>query len=725
MGASPSQLLCRPDAWDYRSRVALARRIQRRAVVAGAVALAAAWSLGVTQAAAASDVLPHLVADPPTGAELDVDTGRLLLRFEGYVHNVGPGPLEIRGQRASTADQMIANQRIYQTDGSFRDVAMPGAQMVYADADGHHHWHLQDVAAYSLWNQARSQRVAPSMKVGFCLADHEHIDSGVGPASPVYSDDNGRAFCQKLNPGALSVFEGVSAGWRDLYEKALAFQWVDVTDVQPGVYWLREDVDPNRIVRDAGPAGGPAYAAVASTIPGYDAKPLALGSVAPRSATTIIVDASHYGPTGAPRFRVTRSPAHGTLSVKAGSLFAHRTITYRPKRGYRGPDRFTYIARDSASSYPHNPAGATVSLWVGPPVVSSARISPSTFRLGSLMPRLSRGPQVGTTIGFRLSAAARARLAFSQPKSGRQVGSLTIKGHAGTNTLRFQGQLSRRRSLKPGRYTLTITAFDRAGNKSRPRSLSFTVLGQGRAAAASVSGHRVERDPGRSVNEGPVGEATVAMAGAPGSLPAGAGVQLAASVTGDAPHVTWSVNGIVGGNAKIGRIDRTGFYTAPWRVPTRAEVTIGARSGSGALDQLTIRITQTPKRHAAPLPTLPAREAKLSRPTAIRIGGMLVVTVIPGRAGTVKLRASAAGHRLGMCQAKGPAGRLFTCRFRLRRPLHPRQLQIVAALTRARLVLATRTRRGLPTDPPTHRHPHVRLAMARTSLLCHTTWTPV
>jgi hypothetical protein len=445
--------------------------------MAGAVAFAAAWCVGATQAALASDVLPNLVADPPTGAELDVNMGHLLLRFDGYVHNAGPGPLEVRGQRASTGARMIAYQRIYQDDGSSRDVVMPGAQLIYVGNDGHHHWHLQNVTAYSLWNQGRTRRVAPAMKVGFCLADHEHVDAGLGPVSPFYTDDNGRAFCQKDQPGALSVFEGISAGWRDLYEKALVFQWVDVSDVQPGLYWLREDVDPNRIVREAGPARGPAYAAAASTIPGYDAKPLALGSVALRSATGIIVDADRYGPTGAPRFRVDKSPAHGTLNVKAGSLFTHRTITYRPKPGYRGPDRFTYIARDSASSYPHHPVEATVSLYVGPPVVSSARISPSTFRLGTPVPRLSQGPQVGTTISFRLSAAARATLAFSQPKSGRKVGSLTIKAHAGTNRLRFQGQLSRRRSLKPGRYTLTVTAFDRAGDKSRPGSLSFTVLG--------------------------------------------------------------------------------------------------------------------------------------------------------------------------------------------------------------------------------------------------------
>jgi hypothetical protein len=438
--------------------------------------LATSWSLGLAPAAAASDLLPNLVGDPPTGAELGVNMGHLLLRFDGYVHNIGPGPLEVRGQRARATDPMTAYQRIYRTDGGSQDVAMPGAQLIYVSNDGHRHWHLQKVAAYSLWNQARTRRVAPALKVGFCLADHQHVDAGVGPASPVYTDDNGRAFCQKDQPGALSVFEGISVGWRDLYESSLMFQWVDVSDVQPGVYWLREDVNPNRIVRESDPVNAPAYAAAATTIPGYDAKPLAVGSVASRSATAIIRDADHYGSTGAPQFRVNKPPRHGTLNVRAGSLSTRRTITYRPKRGYRGPDRFTYIARDSASSYPHHPAAATVSLYVGPPVVSSAGVSPATFRLGSLMPRLGRGPQDGATISFKLAAAARARLAFSQSGSGRRVGSLTIKAHGGTNRLRFNGRLSRRRSLKPGRYALTITALDPVGNRSCARTVGFTLL---------------------------------------------------------------------------------------------------------------------------------------------------------------------------------------------------------------------------------------------------------
>jgi hypothetical protein len=55
-------------------------------------------------------------------------------------------------------------------------------------------------------------------------------------------------------------------------------------------------------------------------------------------------------------------------------------------------------------------------------------------------------------------------------------GTLTVNAHAGTNKVRFQGRLSRTKKLKPGRYTLTITATDSAGNRSNAKTVSFTIV---------------------------------------------------------------------------------------------------------------------------------------------------------------------------------------------------------------------------------------------------------
>jgi len=56
-------------------------------------------------------------------------------------------------------------------------------------------------------------------------------------------------------------------------------------------------------------------------------------------------------------------------------------------------------------------------------------------------------------------------------------------------------------------------------------------------------------------------------------------MQLQSAVFGSSnPSVTWSVNGVVGGNATVGTISTGGLYTAPSAVPTPAQVTITATS---------------------------------------------------------------------------------------------------------------------------------------------------
>lgn len=88
-------------------------------------------------------------------------------------------------------------------------------------------------------------------------------------------------------------------------------------------------------------------------------------------------------------------------------------------------------------------------------------------------------------------------LAFTQRLSGRKVGSrcvspttqnrtlsvcartvargaLSIVGQAGVTDVRFRGRVSRSEQLKPGHYTLVITATS-GGLPSRPRSIRFTI----------------------------------------------------------------------------------------------------------------------------------------------------------------------------------------------------------------------------------------------------------
>jgi hypothetical protein len=132
---------------------------------------------------AVSDLLPDLVADPPTSprplevTRLGDGRDHLLLRFDGAIHNIGAGPLEIRGSKPVNGAMSVTGQRIYRTDSSFSDDNSRHPPIHFENSDGHRHWHLKGAARYSLWDEAGRAQAAPASKVGFCLLDSERIDS--------------------------------------------------------------------------------------------------------------------------------------------------------------------------------------------------------------------------------------------------------------------------------------------------------------------------------------------------------------------------------------------------------------------------------------------------------------------------------------------------------------------------------------------------------------------
>lgn len=138
------------------------------------------------------------------------------------------------------------------------------------------------------------------------------------------------------------------------------------------------------------------------------------------------------------------------------------------------------------------------------PVVSNARQSASKWREGGALAKASRHarkrrPPVGTTFSYTLNEAATVHFAFTQPARGRKVGkqcvapakryrhrhkctrtvtiaTLAFAGHTGKNAVRFQGRVSRSKRLRPGRYTVVITAKNTAGQVSAPKKLTFTIV---------------------------------------------------------------------------------------------------------------------------------------------------------------------------------------------------------------------------------------------------------
>ena len=186
-----------------------------------------------------------------------------------------------------------------------------------------------------------------------------------------------------------------------------------------------------------------------------------------------------------------------TATVAAGrctialTTVGGRTLT----AAYAGDDNFS---ASSSSGWPHtvsppsssggapptgNPTGGqppTANPASSPLAhISNASQTHPRFRVSAkrqLVQISRRRAPVGTTFKYTLDTAASVRFDFTKRGTGRvQRGSLTFAGHAGLNTVRFKGWLSRTKKLTPGKYTLTITAIT-LGVGETSQQLRFRIV---------------------------------------------------------------------------------------------------------------------------------------------------------------------------------------------------------------------------------------------------------
>jgi hypothetical protein len=162
-------------------------------------------------------------------------------------------------------------------------------------------------------------------------------------------------------------------------------------------------------------------------------------------------------------------------------------------------------------------AGATpevVLSWTTPrtprtsaPKLTAVSQSTRRWRAGTHLPQLNapasrhthQRPPIGTTFGLTLDQPASVTFTFSRLIAGRRAhgkcvpgrghvtrklrcsravpaGTLGVSAPAGSDTLMFQGPITRNRRLAPGRYQVTIAASNAAGLRSATETLSFTIL---------------------------------------------------------------------------------------------------------------------------------------------------------------------------------------------------------------------------------------------------------
>lgn len=163
--------------------------------------------------------------------------GRRLLRLSNAVANVGAGPIELHGGTSLADGTQEVFQRIYNDPAGFTD-RLAGTFVFHPE---HGHIHFEDFTNYNLRavteNNGVGDIIASGQKVSFCLLDVAKYDGSLpgAPNSEQYE--------------SCGQFQGISVGWADVYHSSLANQWIDITDVPDGTYWLESEVDPsNRIL---------------------------------------------------------------------------------------------------------------------------------------------------------------------------------------------------------------------------------------------------------------------------------------------------------------------------------------------------------------------------------------------------------------------------------------------------------------------------------------------
>ncbi len=133
---------------------------------------------------------------------------RRLLRFDTQTPNTGDGDLFLGNPEAAG-----------------------NPHFVWSDCHGH--YHFDSYAEYSLLDP-EGNSVAPGHKQAFCLMDLEPWSPGVGFGDAVYH----------------CGYQGISAGFSDVYDSYLDCQFIDVTDVPGGTYRLRIELNTQKFLAE-------------------------------------------------------------------------------------------------------------------------------------------------------------------------------------------------------------------------------------------------------------------------------------------------------------------------------------------------------------------------------------------------------------------------------------------------------------------------------------------
>ncbi len=202
-------------------------------------------------------------------------------------------------------------------------------------------------------------------------------------------------------------------------------------------------------------------------------------------------------------FQYGTSVAYGAATTKQAVSASTQAVTFSASAVALAPGttyHFRAVGENAGGTvYGADQTFTTAQAAPVAPTLTSVSQTHSRWREGSKLAKLSRRAALGTTFSFTLDQAASVSLSFTQPATGRRVkgkcvaqthrnrhkprcqrivtrGTLKVGAHVGVNHVAFEGRLSALRRLRPGLYTVVITATNAAKQQSAAKRLSFKIV---------------------------------------------------------------------------------------------------------------------------------------------------------------------------------------------------------------------------------------------------------
>ena len=202
---------------------------------------------------AQQDLIPDLVINPARLADHafvnNVIPGKVHIILSNAVANIGWGPLIIYPTAGNTETfrQSVFQRVLIDLNGNGNgtdpsDDHFDRAAGNFIFHPSHNHFHVDNWAQYFIREVLPGDGVGKILhgghKTSFCL-----LDSATYDGQPSLGNRGPRFFFQ-----CGTTFQGISVGWEDLYPKELPDQWIDITSLLPGEYWLESVVDPLNLI---------------------------------------------------------------------------------------------------------------------------------------------------------------------------------------------------------------------------------------------------------------------------------------------------------------------------------------------------------------------------------------------------------------------------------------------------------------------------------------------